>query len=75
MKDDGANNCTAIIVGQPNENLYSFWIVGQAFMQGKYIDHDGGNATRFETKGARLGFATLKNPADPKSARLTDAGR
>lgn len=75
MKDDGANNCTAVIVGQPDLNLYSYWIIGNAFMQGKYIDHDGRNATQYNQTWATLGFATLKKPADPKSARLTERVR
>lgn len=57
-KDDGANNCTAIIVGHPPiGDAVDFWIVGQSFMQGKYLDHNGKNRV--------MGFAKLKNAADP----------
>ena len=53
-KDDGAGNCTAVITGHHWLNGYGF-IVGQAWMQGKYIDHD--------TKSKSMGFGRLKDPA------------
>lgn len=52
-KDDGANNCTALITGHYDQNA-NYWVVGQAWMQGKYIDHD--------TTSRTMGFAKLKDP-------------
>ena len=48
--DDGAGNCTAIVAGI--DFGPGIWIVGQAWFQGKYVDHD--------VSGKTLGFADLK---------------
>lgn len=63
------NNCTAIIHGydtsasvyQAGFDCYSTtdcWIIGQAFFQGKYIDHNTENKT--------MGFANLKSAGFPR---------
>lgn len=49
--DDGSGNCTAIIAGID----LGVWIVGQAFFQGKYVDHN--------VDGSSMGFATLVDKA------------
>ena len=49
--DDGGGNCTAIIAGID----LGVWIVGQAFFQGKYVDHN--------VDGKSMGFAQLVNKA------------
>lgn len=52
--DNGNNNCTAIITGLDFEGQgTSDWIVGQAFFQGKYVDHNSDAGT--------MSFGTLKN--------------
>ena len=54
--DNGNNNCTAIVTGLDFEGSGSSdWILGQAWFQGKYIDHNS-------DQGA-VGIATLKNKA------------
>lgn len=42
------NNCTAVIHGT---DQFPFWLVGQAFFQGHYVDHNVDDST--------MGFATL----------------
>lgn len=46
--DNGNNNCTATLQGTDG---FPFWLVGQAFFQGKYVDHD--------VDGKSMGFANL----------------
>lgn len=53
-KDDGSGNCTAIITGF-DKHPEGSWLVGQAWMQGKYIDHN--------SMGKSMGFAKLKDPS------------
>ncbi|KAE9373114.1 acid protease [Stipitochalara longipes BDJ] len=45
------NNCTASIFGN-DEFGNGFWLIGQTFFQGRYIDHD--------ISGLTMGFANLK---------------
>ncbi|KAJ6780497.1 hypothetical protein PWT90_02973 [Aphanocladium album] len=49
FKKDG-DNCTTSLVG--SDNFGSIWLVGQAFFQGRYIDHNVDDKT--------MGFANLK---------------
>ncbi|KAL3422802.1 Gastricsin [Phlyctema vagabunda] len=39
-KDNGNNNCTAVLGGQNYAAFPGLWVVGQPFFQGRYIDHD-----------------------------------
>ena len=48
--DDGTGNCTAIVAGI--DFAPGLWIVGQAWFQGKYVDHD--------VDALKMGFAELK---------------
>ncbi|KAI0470051.1 aspartic peptidase domain-containing protein [Xylariaceae sp. FL0804] len=52
---NGGDNCTAIITGLDGnaDGLGEQWILGQAFYQGKYVDHD--------VTGASLGIAEMKD--------------
>jgi cathepsin D len=52
--NDGEDDCTAIITGLNGtaDGLLEQWIVGQAFYQGKYLDHNAANKT--------LGLAMMK---------------
>ncbi len=54
LAHNGGNNCTATIVGVPGED--NLWIVGQAWFQGKYVDHNSGGKT--------FGVANLKDTGD-----------
>lgn len=49
--DNGDGNCTATVTGIDFGS--NFWIVGQSWMQGKYVD--------FNFDGSNVGFAILKN--------------
>ncbi|OAA39507.1 aspartyl protease [Beauveria brongniartii RCEF 3172] len=49
FKKEG-DNCTASLMG--TEDFGTIWLVGQAFFQGRYIDHNG--------SGKTMGFADLK---------------
>lgn len=60
-KDDGANNCTAIITGHPN----ALFVLGNAFFQGKYVDFKVRKPFAYD-----VGWANLKNPADPGNQGL-----
>ena len=56
LADNGNNNCTAIVTGLDFDGSGSSdWILGQAWFQGKYIDHNSDQST--------VGIATLKNKA------------
>ncbi|CZR62087.1 uncharacterized protein PAC_11984 [Phialocephala subalpina] len=50
--DNGSNNCTAIMSGQDFATFPGLWVVGQPFMQGRYIDHNVADGT--------IGIAPLK---------------
>ena len=54
-KEVSANNCSILITGSPDAAANS-WLVGQAWMQGKYIDHDA--------EGMTIAFANLKDPVN-----------
>lgn len=47
--NNGNNNCTAIVTGID----FGFWIVGQAWFQGKYVD--------FDVARSQFGVADLKD--------------
>ena len=47
LKDNGNNNCTSTLVGVEGKAFAGSdgWLIGQAWMQGKYFDFDlGGNS-------------------------------
>ncbi|SMQ53823.1 unnamed protein product [Zymoseptoria tritici ST99CH_3D7] len=57
LEDNGNNNCTAIITGiDVTEKHPNLWLIGQAWMQGKYVDF------RKKDDGYEIGVANLKNP-------------
>ncbi|PMD39253.1 acid protease [Hyaloscypha variabilis F] len=57
--NNGNNNCTAVLSGANVPNITGLWVVGQAFFQGLYIDHNLANGT--------VGFAPLKNGGNATS--------
>jgi pepsin A len=42
LEDNGNNNCTAIITGIDYDTPW--WLVGQAWFQGKYVEFDARDA-------------------------------
>lgn len=55
LTDNGKNNCTSTLVGvSPKVFGENGWLIGQAWMQGKYIDFDAG--------GNSVAMAVLKDP-------------
>lgn len=54
LKDNGNNNCIATLVGANLTTAdFPFWIIGQAWFQGKYVSQDAAQKT--------VGVATLKD--------------
>ncbi|KAJ5106853.1 acid protease [Penicillium angulare] len=51
-KDNGNNNCTAIVSGTDAMPLSNLWVVGQPFFHGIYVDHNIADGT--------LGFAPVR---------------
>ena len=59
-KDNGLNNCTAVLQG--TDGFGEMWLVGQAFLQGKYVDHNVDAQT--------MGFANLvRTPPNKRDSR------
>jgi pepsin A len=50
LAHNGDNNCTALIEGWES---HDFWTLGQAWYQGKYLDHNA--------EGLMVGVAALKD--------------
>ena len=63
VKDNGKNNCTAVLAGTNDFhdplNHTTAWLVGQPLYQGHYIDHD---------ISGTLGFADLVDPSNVSDA-------
>lgn len=51
FSSQNGNNCTSAISGFDYEAQPGLWVIGQAFFQGKYVDHDLDNGI--------MGFAVL----------------
>ncbi|KAH8682827.1 aspartic peptidase domain-containing protein [Tricladium varicosporioides] len=68
VKNNGGNNCTAVMSGQDYSTYPGLWVVGQPFFQGRYIDHNIADGT--------VGIANLKTSASANTTttQSTSAG-
>ena len=62
----GNNNCTFTVIGQDYAALPGLWVLGQSFMQGKYVDHNLDEGT--------IGIAVLKGAGGGSTTNSSGGG-